>query len=118
MEFSIEKKRPVGILTADNWEQWFYLFGEWTKGEGIDFVLRKTVHEYAYVDRFNGFGTGSTPSSSSTSPEKRPLEVADLLQSLGITEKQPLQGYWDVSRLKQRSGIQLQFASMTSIRSL
>jgi hypothetical protein len=67
MEFSIEKKRLVGILTFDNWEQWFDLFGEWTKGEGIDFVLRKTVYEYAYVvDRFNGFGTGSTPSSSST----------------------------------------------------
>src|ERR1700722_11231706 len=100
MEFSIEKKRPVGILTFDNYEQWFDLFGEWTMGEGIDFVLRKTVYEYAYVDRFNGFGTGSTPSSSS-SPEKRTLEVAELLEKLKITEKQPLQGHWDVTRLEK-----------------
>jgi hypothetical protein len=33
-------------------------------GEGIDFVLHKTVYEYTYVDRFNGFGTGLTSSSS------------------------------------------------------
>ena len=100
MEFSIEKKRPVGILTFDNYEQWFDLFGEWTMGEGIDFVLRKTVYEYAYVDRFNGFGIGSTPSSSS-SPEKRTLEVAKLLEKLKVTEKQPLQGHWDVTRLEK-----------------
>jgi hypothetical protein len=89
MESSIEKKRPVGILTHDNQEEWFYLFKEWAKGEGIDYVLRKTAKEYAYSEQFNGFGTGSTPSSSS-SPEKRSLEVANLLESLNITERQPL----------------------------
>ena len=85
MESSIEKKRPVGILTFDNWEQWFDFFGEWTKGEGIDFVLRKTVYEYAYIDRFNGFGTGSTPSLVLVL-KKRTLEVAELLESLKITK--------------------------------
>jgi hypothetical protein len=57
--------------------------------EGIDFVLHKIVYEYAYIDWFNGFGTSSTPSSSS-SPEKWTLEVAELLESLKIIEKQPL----------------------------
>jgi hypothetical protein len=68
--------------------------------EGIDFVLHKTVYEYTYIDRFNSFGTSST-SSSSSSPEKRTLKVAELLEKLKITEKQPLQGHWDMTRLEK-----------------
>jgi hypothetical protein len=47
---SLQKKRPVETLTYENWEQWFDLFGDWAKGEGIEFVLRKTVIEYFWYD--------------------------------------------------------------------
>ena len=45
---SLQKKRPVDTLIYNNSEEWFYLFQEWTKGEGIDFILHKTAQEYAY----------------------------------------------------------------------
>jgi hypothetical protein len=66
MDSSIQKKRPVNTLTHDNWEEWFYLFKEWAKGEGMDFVLQKTAQQYALqgTQPFAGFGTGTTPSSS------------------------------------------------------
>jgi len=106
---SLEKKRPVDTLTYDNSEEWFYLFQEWTKGEGIDFILRKTAQEYAYLPEkpFNGFGTSTTPSSShTTTPESRAVrsfEIQDLLESLNITEALPLQGIWDQARLEKWS---------------
>jgi hypothetical protein len=95
---SLQKKRPVDILTPDNSEEWFYLFKEWAKGEGIDFVLRKTAQQYAYQDTqpFAGFGSGTTPgSSNTTTPENvlaRSLDIQDLLESLNINEDMPLQG--------------------------
>ena len=49
MDSTLQKKRPVDTLTFDNWEEWFYLFFEWSKGEGIDYVLRKTVQQYAHI---------------------------------------------------------------------
>jgi hypothetical protein len=63
MDSSIQKKRPVDTLTYENSEQWFYLFKKWAKGEGIDFVLRKTAQQYALhgAQPFAGFGTGTTP---------------------------------------------------------
>ena len=109
MDSSLHKKRPVDTLTYDNWEEWFYLFQEWSKGEGIDYVLRKTVRQYAYqvAQPFSGFGTGTTPPSSSNAtqtPENavpRPIEVRDLLESLNIIEEMPLRGYWDIARLEK-----------------
>jgi Reverse transcriptase (RNA-dependent DNA polymerase)/gag-polypeptide of LTR copia-type len=109
MDSTILKKRPVDTLTYDNSEEWFYLFGEWSKGEGIDFVLRKTVHQYAHqgIQPFAGFGTGTTPRS--TDPQtpvdiiSRPLDVQDLLESLGIKEEIPLRGQWDITRLEKWS---------------
>lgn len=111
MDSSLHKKRPVDTLTYDNWEEWFYLFQEWSKGEGIDYVLRKTVRQYAYqvAQPFSGFGTGTTPPSSSNAtqtPENavpRPIEVRDLLESLNIIEEMPLRGYWDIARLEKWS---------------
>lgn len=101
MDSTIQKKRPVDTLTRDNWEEWFYLFKEWTKGEGIDYVLRKTAQDYTLViDKpFTGFGTGTTPSCSS--PETlevsiRPFEIQDLLEGLDIKEGQPLKGEWNL----------------------
>jgi hypothetical protein len=102
---SIQKKRPVDTLTYENHEEWFFLFKEWTKGEGIDFVLRKSVEDYAKnVTPFNGFGSGITPESSNTSTASgivRSIEVQDLLDGLGIQEEQPLQGSWNLPRLEK-----------------
>jgi hypothetical protein len=106
MDTSLLKRRPVGALTYDNSEQWFYPFQEWSKGEGADYVLRKTVRQYAqHFAPFSGFGTGTTPGSNAT-PENAvpwPIEVRDLLESLQIVEDLPLCGYWDVVRLERWS---------------
>jgi hypothetical protein len=114
MDSSLLKKRPVDTLTYDNWE-------EWSKGEGIDYVLRKTVRQYAQhvaplvAPSFSGFGTSTTPVSTtlaSTTPCSnavpknavlRPIEVRDLLESLQIVEDLPLYGYWDVVQLEKWS---------------
>ena len=64
---SLQKKRPVEVLTYDNWEEWFYLLGEWAKGESIDFVLRKTVQQYAYTFSVPDITPTSSESSSSRS---------------------------------------------------
>ena len=103
---SIQKKRPVDTLTYDNHEEWFFLFKEWAKGEGIDFVLRKSPEDYAkdVTTTFNGFGSGITPESSNTSTASgivRSIEVQDLLDGLGIQEEQPLQGSWNLPRLEK-----------------
>jgi hypothetical protein len=109
MDSSIQKKRPVDTLTHDNSEEWFYLFREWAKGEGMDFVLRKTAQEYALLgtQSFTGFGTGTTPSSSNSgTPSNTPLrphDIQDLLESLNIIEEIPLQGHWDIARLEKWS---------------
>ena len=109
MDPSIQKKRPVDTLTHDNSEEWFYLFKEWAKGEGMDFVLRKTAQQYAYqsVQPFTGFGTGTTPSSSNPGTPAdilpRSLDVQDLLESLNIIEQTPLRGQWDATRLEKWS---------------
>ena len=106
---SIQKKRPVDTLTQDNSEEWFYLFREWAKGEGIDYVLRKTAQQYALQDTlpFTGFGTGTTPGSINPgTPQNvlpRSLDVQDLLESLNIVEETPLRGQWDGARLEKWS---------------
>jgi hypothetical protein len=96
---SLQKKRPVETLNYDNWEQWFYLFGEWAKGEGIDFVLRKTVQDYAYI--FSIPDITPTSSDSSNSLSVRPLEIQDLLESMNIQEETPLLGEWNQTRLEK-----------------
>ena len=85
------------------------MFFEWSKGEGIDYVLRKTVQQYAHIvtQQFAGFGATNTPTSdgttSSTAGTPRPIEVQDLLESLNIVEDTPLRGYWDAVRLEKWS---------------
>ena len=102
MDVSIKRKQPVDILTYNNQEDWFYLFTEQARVEGIDYILRKTVWDYAYYDQFNSFGTRTTPSSSS-SPDIRSPDVVDLLESLNIVEKLPLTRYWDLPRLEKQA---------------
>ena len=102
----IQKKRPVDTLIYDNHKEWFFLFKEWAKGEGIDFVLRKSLEDYAkdVMTTFNSFGSGTTPKSSNTSIALgivRSIEVQDLLDGLGIQEEQPLQGSWNLPRLEK-----------------
>jgi hypothetical protein len=89
---SLQKKRPVDTLTYDNWEEWFYLFQEWTKGEGIDFVLRKTAQQYALQTTQGPAGLGG-----------HLLDIQDLLESLNIVEEPLLQGQWDQTRLERWS---------------
>jgi hypothetical protein len=96
---SLQKKRPVETLTYDNWEEWFYLFEEWAKGESIDFVLRKTVQQYAYT--FSVPDSTPTSSESSTSLRVRSPDVQDLLDSLNIVEETPLLGEWSQPRLEK-----------------
>ena len=89
---SIQKKRPVDTLTYDNHEDWFFLFKEWAKGEGIDFVLQKSPEDYTkdITTTFNSFGSGTTPKSSNTSTTSgivRSIEVQDLLDRLRIQEE-------------------------------
>ena len=103
------RKRPVDTLTYTNWENWFSLFELWAQGEGIDFVLRKTATQYAYTSTIPGVSTQSTnlsptPNSSglpTPQPTDRSLEVLDLLESLQIVEKTPLEGHWDEARLQR-----------------
>ena len=66
---SIQKKRPVDTLTYDNHEEWFFLFKEWVKGEGIDFVLRKSLEDYTkdITTTFNSFRSSTIPELSNTS---------------------------------------------------
>jgi hypothetical protein len=98
MDSSLLKRRPVDTLTYDNSEQWFYLFEEWSKGERLDFVLQKTVRQYAQhvaLLPFRGFGTSTTltASSNNATPENavpRLIKVRDLLESLQIVENLPL----------------------------
>src|ERR1700722_18363421 len=99
---SLQKKRPVETLTYEYWEQWFDLFGDWAKGEGIDFVLRKTVIEYCYTFSVPSISsTTPTSSESSSSPAVRPLEIQDLLDSMNIQEDKPLLGEWNQTRLEK-----------------
>jgi hypothetical protein len=97
---SLQKKRPVETLNYDNWEQWFDLFGDWAKGEGIDFVLRKTVIEYCYIFSVPSI-SGTTPASSDSTLSVRPLEIQDLLDSMNIQEDTPLLGEWNLIRLEK-----------------
>ena len=111
MDSSLLKRRPVDTLTYNNWEEWFYLFQEWSKGEGIDYILQKTVRQYAQhiALSFSGFGSGATPVSTTLSnaiPENAVLQlikVQDLLESLQVVEDLPLCGHWDVVRLEKWS---------------
>ena len=66
---SIQKKRPVDTLTYDNHEEWFFLFKEWAKGEGIDFILQKSPKDYTkdITTIFNSFGSGTILKLSNTS---------------------------------------------------
>ena len=91
-------KKPVDTLTYDNWKDWFELFQLWAGGKGIDFILRKTIAQYAYTSTTS---TNWTPNSSDQAPQPatRPLEVLDLLESLQIVEETPLKGCWDEARL-------------------
>ena len=76
-------------------------FGDWAKGEGIDFVLRKTVIEYCYIFSVPSI-SGTTPTSSeSSSLSVRPLEIQDLLDSMNIQEDKPLLGEWNLTRLEK-----------------
>jgi Reverse transcriptase (RNA-dependent DNA polymerase) len=98
---SLQKKRPVETLTYENWEQWFDLFGDWAKGEGIDFVLRKTVIEYCYTFSVPSISGTTLTSSESSSLSVRPLEIQDLLESMNIQEETPLLGEWNLARLEK-----------------
>jgi hypothetical protein len=99
---SLQKKRPVETLTYDNWEEWFYLFEEWAKGELIDFVLRKAAKQYAYIFSTPGIhGTTPASSESSSSLSVRSSDIQDLLDSLKIQEETPLLGEWDQTRLEK-----------------
>jgi len=84
------KKRPVDILTRENWREWFKLLELHFIGEGLDFVLHNTEEEYcAYLTVRSGLSTGAnTPVTDGKEPE-RPGEPEKLASRKGMNiEKQ------------------------------
>ena len=57
-------KRPVPILTKENWRTWLTDFEYWMIGEGLDFVVTETLLEYATIQ---------TPISSDTTSIDTPM---------------------------------------------
>ncbi len=54
-------KRPVPILSRDNWQIWFEELKYWFIGKGLDYVIEYSLLDYA------GIATPqSSPSSSSS----------------------------------------------------
>jgi gag-polypeptide of LTR copia-type len=53
-------KRPVPVLTRENWRLWFEQLRYWLKGEGLSFTIEKTLIQYAGIVK-----PISTPSTSS-----------------------------------------------------
>lgn len=56
-------KRPVPILSRENWRVWFKEFEYWIIGEGLDFVVTNTLSEYAKIQ---GSATPLSTSSADT----------------------------------------------------
>ena len=51
-EQTMQRKRPAGILTKDNWETWFMLLETHLRSKGVFYIVEKTKEEYAKIQRY------------------------------------------------------------------
>lgn len=75
-------RRPVPTLSRENWRVWFKQFEYWLIGESIDYVITKTLLEYA--------GIKTPVSSSSSSFTTANLQMEDITRGfaqLGVETK-------------------------------
>lgn len=65
----LAKKRPVAVLTRQNWRDWFHIFKLYLAGEGLAFVIEKTLNQYAAVnvaDALKNLDLNGTASQTAT----------------------------------------------------
>jgi Reverse transcriptase (RNA-dependent DNA polymerase)/gag-polypeptide of LTR copia-type len=67
MDDFLNKKRPVPVLTRENWEQWFKLMESYLRSKSQFYVTETTLKEYAWIQRLvDNSSTKPKPSTSAT----------------------------------------------------
>jgi hypothetical protein len=95
MDDFLAKKRPVPVLTRDNWEQWFSLLEAYLRSKSQFYTVTQTLEQYAWIARLSDGGSKPKPkleavSKSTANTPTSEASIEDLQSSF-----QKLGGTWN-----------------------